>query len=267
MVLNLLSGAPSGDPPGFDDPLWDDGKAEVCHYDAVTVIYGSPRQHLSTTVFVKEEFGLESKVKVDTEGKEPRITAIKAHTVEKVETDNYPYQRARTTIVARSNPGQLLRETASSQEWCGITSSRVIRSDGKLLHSWDSYFEGKPVGEESLPPEGVTDHQVMILARTLISGSERSFEFPLLSGIENNRGGPLKLRNAKLTSGSISDFISPAGTFRCSVVTLHADGDLWMTLWVEVAEPQRLIGLDRSDGHRLRLRESQRWAYWNRRSR
>ena len=268
LITALLLWGP-GPFPGstFANPLWEDGKAEVCQYDAETVIYGKVRKHQITTIFVKEDFGTESKVKVDVSGSEKRVTAIKVHSVEKIESANYPYQRARTTIASRTDLSALLRQTTSSQEWCGITSARIVRSGDHFEHRWDSYFEGEPVGKEALPTDSITDHQLLLLARDFDFQEKKALEFTLLSGMESNKAGPLQRRAARMTSSKEVDFTSPLGTTHCRVVEVVCGDQLWMTLWVEVAQPHRIIGLDRFDGHKLRLRESKRWAYWQRVSR
>ena len=141
---------------------------------------------------LKEDFGTESKVKVDVSGSEKRVTAIKVHSVEKIESANYPYQRARTTIASRTDLSALLRQTTSSQEWCGITSARIVRSGDHFEHRWDSYFEGEPVGKEALPTDSITDHQLLLLARDFDFQEKKALEFTLLSGMESNKAGPLQ---------------------------------------------------------------------------
>lgn len=98
------------------DDYWDDGKAEVAIYDAVTTIYNKPRTHQFTIITVKEDFNSAFKVKTDDYDRSDLYPVMKVNRFARVETDNYPYQIMGSQFYHRKTPGQIHKYTYTSQE-------------------------------------------------------------------------------------------------------------------------------------------------------
>jgi hypothetical protein len=108
------------------DPLWDDGLAEVTLYEAHRPQYGKIESYEAVFIVVKEDFNRDLLVKAD-----PPLT------------DNYPYHFMASVFVRRDAPTRLVKLTLGSQEWCGNTFKEIKTVGGRSELITNSYFDGQ----------------------------------------------------------------------------------------------------------------------------
>lgn len=131
--------------------IWDDGQAEVSHYDSERIIYGKVRRFETVMIAVKESVGTVSRVKLDRPHPEdPPVDAIKLNLVQRIQTENYPYNYLVHVLVERADPLALIKESVSSHEWCGTTFQQLNHRGGAWQYWWDSYWGGESNGFSTL---------------------------------------------------------------------------------------------------------------------
>jgi hypothetical protein len=254
---NILAGA-----------MWDDGRAELSVYTGTTKRYGQDRPTIAHLVVVKEDLLRESLVKSDS-GPIPgkTLTAVKLNFIADFPTGTYSYHQMATVMFDRAN-FEVLKETMSHTEGCGITFVRIGPQHGALVHEAHSYWDGEadrevkiawPAGthmyQDALPVwlrqwvhDGAPDRLTVWLMPPQISGQ---------SPIENTR--PVEARISRSDGGTVR---VPAGAFatRAFAVTTAAGTDRY---WFDAKFPYVLVRLETAAGRRLSLKKTQRLDYWN----
>src|SRR5678816_482494 len=107
--------------------VWDDGLAEVAHYDSHRLVYAEDRTFETILITVKEDFDRARAVKADPpyEGRD-LMTVLKLNIISRIDTQNYPYFYMASLFVRRDDPRQVVKLAASSQEWCGTTFRELV---------------------------------------------------------------------------------------------------------------------------------------------
>src|SRR5438876_3674942 len=125
------------------DRLWDDGRAEFCTYTGQTLRYGKLRPTEARLIVVKEDLVRGTLVKSDP-GPIPGKTleVLKLNFVADFPTGTYTYHQMATVMFERSTL-DVLKETMSHTESCGITFVRVGPKGGRLVHEAHSYWDGQ----------------------------------------------------------------------------------------------------------------------------
>jgi hypothetical protein len=247
----------------FRSSVWDDGRAEVLQYDGTRVLYGAPRPFVLSMIVVKEALNRETLVKSDAPDAAETIDVLKLHTVVDIPTPNYPYHYATSVFVDRANPFVVRKLTAATSEWCGITHRQLLRRGDTLVGSLHSYFEGETDGDVAIDMQGVvTEEQLLVAVRALDLSTEGSMPLRVLVRQADTHARAPRVRAGTLTMGPMSESEDATGA-RHDVrpVTFTWDGGT-LRYDVEAAAPHRVIRHEASDGIRLVLRESRRWAYW-----
>ncbi len=259
--------------PAFDsawaqDPLWDDGQAEVSLYDAQRPQYGKIESYQAVFIVVKEDFDPKLLVKADPpyEGKQ-LIPVLKLNAVHSYWTGNYPYHFLASVFVRRDDPTALVKLTVGSQEWCGNTFKEVKMGGRPELHA-HTYFDGE--GDTTRPldlrPGDLFEDQlplalrVMPFAYSLESGlAVRRRVVPSLIG--NNLRRPLDPLEAVIRVTGEEIVATGAGRLPAWRVSVEM-GELKQTWWFDKAFPYALLKMDSSDGRAWLLKSRARKPYW-----
>ena len=248
-------------------PMWDDGRAEFSVYSGVTNRYGQDRRTNAHLVVVKEDLLRGSLVKSDA-GPLPgkTVTAVKLNFIADFRTGTYTYHQMATTMFERAT-FDVLKETMSHTEGCGITFVRVGPKRGVLVHEAHSYWDGEadresriewPAGEhtyaDALPVwlrqwvhDGAPSSMELWLLPTQISGkSPLASTKPVRATIRRADGGTLRVRAGSFTT-------------RRFTVTTPAGAD---TYWFDTRFPYVMVRLETAAGRRLELAKTLRLDYW-----
>lgn len=282
IVLPLL--APSANTvvqtPTFDAAFWKqwgDGQAELSGYDLTFPRYGQPRRGVAVTIFVTETFSNALRVKSDP-GRHPasdEFSVMKLNLVEDYQTGIYDYNDMTSIFVAlapvNGRPaGSAAKISFSSQEWCGHTFQQLLFDARAIRATSHSYFDGEADQQSRFddPAEGISEDELLLWARgmaapKLVPGERR--EVPFLTSLQASRQqhAPLSWRRATLSRSARPQQISgPLGKFSVEVWTAAIPGGVQRTVYVEAAEPHRVIRWEASNGEHAELLGSRRMKYW-----
>lgn len=277
LVFGLVAPAasPSGgalpiDPSWSRDPIWDDGLAEVAHYDAHRKVYGLERSFETVLITVKEDFDLKRAVKADPpfEGRE-LATVLKLNIISRIQTDNYPYNYMTSIFVRRDDPRRLVKMAGSSQEWCGTTFKEVVTSDGPSRLVFHSYFDGQADGSYPMPLEGgaLLDGQLLIVARAAALEKSVRYIVPLYDSLITNSVRAPEAKSVTILLAGDEEITTPAGRFqtrRIDVLPATGSGPPLMSWWIEKEGRRALVRFEAADGRSLSLKQISRRDYWSR---
>lgn len=269
-------GLAAPDPTPFTDAAWDDGLAEVAHYDLTQFRYGEHHPGQAVLIVVREHLDPARVVKAagDVDGAVP---VLKAHLVKSFATGVYRYEQA-CTVLARRADGVPLRLLVGSHEWCGTAGkSWVNRGEGSLLRV-QSYFDG----------HGDVEQPLALGARDVLEDALplwlRGVDGARATALEAIRVVPTQLEAraqstvpvpARLAARAVEAEV-PAGRFPAWELDLVAegsqpagDGVAWPSgaarRWVAVVEraaPRRLLRWRDGAGTELVLTRWERTDYW-----
>jgi hypothetical protein len=247
------------------DPLWDDGLAEVTLYEAHRPQYGKIESYEAVFIVVKEDFNRDLLVKADPplENK-PLLPVLKLNAVHSYWTDNYPYHFMASVFVRRDAPTRLVKLTLGSQEWCGNTFKEIKTVGGRSELITNSYFDGQGDARRPLDlrPGDLLEDQLPLALRGLNFDPGLEVRPRILpSLISNSVRGPVEFETATITVVGEEEITVPAGAFVAWKVRLTL-GELEQTWWFEQAAPHKLIQMEASDGRAWRLKEYTRKPYW-----
>ena len=261
-----------GGSPFALDPVWDDGKAEFSTYSGTTQAYGKPRATRARIVVVKEDLLRSTLVKSDA-GPMPGRTleALKMIFIADFPTGTYTYHQMASLFLERASL-DVLKESMSHTEGCGITFVRVGPRNGRLTHEAHSYWDGEADRETPVAwPAGDRPHlwwdALPVALRPWVEGRER-FETRvwLLPGQVLGRS-PIEATRpveATLRGQGTWPLDVPAGHFdtRRIAVISPAGADLF---WFDRRAPHVLVMVQTAQGRRLQLARTVRLDYWNHR--
>ncbi len=258
---------PAATSPYFDaswskDAVWNDGLAEVAHYNARRMQYGKPRAFEAVLITVSEDFNRAyfAKAEPPYEGKR-LLPVLKLNVVTKYDTENYPYSYLTSVFVDRQEPSTLVKLTNSSQEWCGNTFKELKTWGGKTELLFHSYWDGE--GDGALPldwrPGDLAEDQLPVSLRGLRFAPGLEVKTRLLPSLILNA-----VRKAALVPATLrvegAEKVAGVEAWR---VSLKA-GELEQSYWFEKAAPHVLVKFTSSDGREMTLKSRKRWAYWKR---
>lgn len=137
--------------PSFgEDPLWDDGQAELSRYAAEEMVEGENRRFTAWSIVVAEHFDPAQMVKADAWAP-AHVPVLKCNWFLTIPTGVYSYQQMASLFVRRSD-GLVVKAAFSSQEWCGTTFAEWRRDQSGLqVHS---YWDGEGDRRHELPELG-----------------------------------------------------------------------------------------------------------------
>ncbi len=251
------------------DALWDDGLAEVARYDAVRTIYGKPRRHELVAITVKEDLDPRLLVKSDDRAALDVRPVLKLNLFQRIETESYPYHFLTSVFVERADPRRFVKETSSSQEWCGNTFQELLAVDGETRLAFHSYWDGEGDGESRFPnpADGILEDGLLVALRAakLAPGSEARVRlFP--SRIDNKvtRHGSPAWTAATIAAVGEEIVETEAGALDTIRFEVRHEGGRTDRYWVEKAPPRIVVRFDQSglDGRSGTLKNRSRSAYW-----
>jgi len=257
--------------PGFWDH-WGDGRAEVSAYRLETPRYGQSREGRVTLVFVTEPFDDVQRVKPD--GGREAYQVLKVNEIRDFQTGIYDYNVMTSTFLRLDGAapwGEPVKVSMTMQEWCGHVYEHVLPREDGLHWTQHSYFDGEADRQLDLGrrPSGVLADALPALVRGLLEPEVEPGTARTVDGLSTLVSGRLAHRTprwSELTLRVADDthpMTTPAGTFEVRDTTTRHDG-VTTTWHVEVAEPRRIVGWERSDGEVAELVGTDRLAYWQR---
>lgn len=273
LAMSMSPGPSDSESPAnvLADRSWDDGKAEFSIYRGITPRYGQNRSTEMRMIVVKEDLFRDGLVKSE-RGPMPGRTqeAIKLNVVADFQTGTYTYHQMASVFFDRATM-DVLKETMSHTESCGITFVRVGPKGGRWVHEAHSYWEGE--ADRETPVEWARDGRARLLwdglpvslRRYVADGGARTVDVWLLPSQISGRS---PLRNtrpvvARISVGPVASLTVPAGRFDARTVRVTS-GSETDRMWFEAKFPYRLLKLETSWGRHLELERTLRLDYWKR---
>lgn len=240
------------------DPLWDDGKAEVATYHAERPIYGQIRRFDYILILVKETFNEEFNVKTDDYARNDLFDVMKVNKFARIGTQYYPYHFLSSIFLKREDPVRVHKFTNSSQEWCGNTFKHFTRENTGITYFYDSYWDGEGRGSTLLPLDVIFEDQLTYSLRALRFQDGLSFECPIVETQVTNRAKPPVIYDAQIAvRNQTDDSGNPAWE-----VQVDLDEDKKNIYWFLARYPNILIKMEAWDGRKMVLDHSERETYW-----
>lgn len=257
---------------------WGDGRAEVSSYTVVQSRYGELRDGYGVLVFVTEDIDRNTLIKVESQREpESRIYTLKLNNVLKFTTGIYDYSVMTSVFSAVESAGgkpfEVRKITLSAQEWCGHVFEEVrFDDDGRIRGDLNSYFER----------EGKQQYQLDIADRSRFQSEDhlliaiRELMGPLMGAGEHRaitllpslwhfrvRHAPRALVEASLSKGEAEVLTVAGEPMEAIAWRWHAvDAEIDKTVWVETAQPHRILAWKDAVGGRGELLKTVRLPYW-----
>ncbi|HEX6201757.1 MAG TPA: hypothetical protein VF100_02065 [Thermoanaerobaculia bacterium] len=251
---------PAGDGAWRLDPLWDDGRAELCAYRVTWPRYGAERTGSALLVLVKEPWAPDLDVKADTP-RDDGFEVLKLNHVRDVRTGVYEYHQMASVYLDRRRGG-LVKLATTNAEACGITTAQVV--DGRL--ATQSYFDGQG-SREAAYPGGLPEDGLPALLREFVAGdAPREVEvFPSLLAPRLPELAPARWRLARReVAAPGAPGVGGEGAEIAAVEIRLERGDDWRRYVFAGAAPHPLLDYAAADGTRYRVARCERLAYWER---
>ena len=246
--------AEGGDPAWRRSPLWDDGKAEVCAYEATWAHYGRRYVGRALLVLVKEPWAPDLDVKADS----PRpdgFDVLKLNHVRDVPTGIYTYHQM-ASLYTRRDSGALQKLATASSEACGITTAEMV--GGRLATR--SCFDGQGDRAMSWPAGALPEDGLPASLRDYVAGRTPAVleVFPsLLAG----RLPELKPVTYQVERREVPAVETPEGKVPGVEIRLTR-GPSRLGYTFDREPPYRLLRFEREDGTAYRLAQCERIPYW-----
>jgi hypothetical protein len=187
--------------------------------------------------------------------------------VQRVETENYPYNFLTTVFAPTEAPERPLKITVGSQEWCGNTF-KILRvgEPGQAVLEWHSYFDGEGDGSVTLPLQAnaVFEDQLPIALRAMPLKAGFTTEIHLWDSLTSSHGTEPRVSTAVISVEGEDIVRCRAGSLPSWKVTVSRPGTVDV-YWFEKAEPRILTRMETADGRKRLLYGRSRWSYWDRR--
>lgn len=243
------------------DALWDDGLAEVAHYQAERVVYGEVRNFEYTYILVKEDFNKEYDVKTDDYSREDLFPVMKLNKFARIPTQKYPYHYLTSLFYKREEPATLHKMTHSSQEWCGNTF-KLFQHLGNTYHFlFSSYWDGQGNSRIKLRDKIWFEDGLSYTLRALRFSDGLQFEQPVLESQVSNKAGEPIIYEARFVV-SQEELAVNAARQQAWQVSVQLDEEKTNTYWFATEYPNILLKQESWDGRNMELKETTREAYW-----
>ncbi|MFY0593498.1 hypothetical protein [Roseivirga sp.] len=236
------------------DKIWEDGQAEVAHYDAEMVVYGKVRAFDNVLITVKEEFNKGFNVKTNDYQRDDLFSVMKVNMFARFETENYPYHFLTSLFFKRENPEQLHKMTHTGQEWCGNTFKQFELTPSGYEYDYNSYFDGYGDGRMALAGTNLLwADQLSYLLRSLKFEDGLTFEKKVVDSQINTKTRKPSIYDAKF---QVSD--------RDSVwhVQVALDDKKVNNYTFQKVYPNLLLSQNTWYGYNLNLTSVSRYQYW-----
>ncbi len=252
------------------DPVWYDGQAEKCVYEATRTLYGRERRYLATAYTDKERVDERSAVKSEGAG---GTLMFKHHWSERVPTENYDYDFS-TSVYVVVDDLSCFKLTAATQEDCGASFKQVWRRDGQLCY-WESVYFPDAGTREGLVGERhvVFEDALALVLRDLPFSSASGdvvlgYELRLLPSQKDTHRVPYEPDLVSVVTGPTETLSLPCGEVRAHRVTVDREGEVLARYWfaADGSAPwlHALVQYEDPHGVSYRLKSIERTAYWQR---
>jgi hypothetical protein len=244
-----------------EEPLWDDGKAEITQYDAEEIVEGEKRQFTAWTIVVAELLDPRQMVKKE-KFDLGYVPVLKCNWFLDIPTGLYRYHQMASLFLRRSDM-LVMKAAFSSQEWCGTTHQewRRDRPGLEVRSYWDGEadrtYELGPLSEDVL-----FDEQVPLWVRAHRPADAREEKITLIGRrLGTSKCPPPVLTPARLVFRGAA---APAGGGEAPPleVDLLREGKTDVLL-LGARLPYPLLEWRRADGTTWKLRKTRRIDYWN----
>lgn len=240
------TGRPSpGDASWRRDPLWDDGKAEFCAYEATWARYGRTYEGRALLILVKEPWNARLDVKADDAAKAD-FEVLKLNHVRDVPTGIYTYHQM-ASVYLRRDTGALQKLTATSSEACGISTAEVAR--GRL--ETRSYFDGQGDRSTPYPAAAIPEDGLPAALRDFVAETPPATlsVFP-------------SLMQSKFPELEAASWTVEKRDVQAGVEIRLARGQESLAYTFDKETPHRLLRFERQDGTVYSLAKCERIPYW-----
>jgi hypothetical protein len=243
--------------------LWDDGQAEVNAYDAVEIRYGQPRPYTDYQVTVKEPFSRRLLVKADP-GHDPAdvFQVLKLNRVLRYQTGIYSYNQMLSVFFDPADM-QPAKWTLAHSEWCGNTFKQFTRRDGAARLETRTYWDGDADQNYELEfGAGTVFYDQLptwLRSQPLLPSTRRVRIYPSEIFSKGPRPRPVE---ASITAAVTEEITLADGSRRRAAPIRVELADGAHRFWIDPEFPHLLLGWERPDGGRGRLRWSKRLKYW-----
>lgn len=237
------------------DPVWDDGNAELCAYEVTWPRYGHSFPGRALLVLVKEPWAPELDVKADT----PRpdgYDVLKLNHIRDVPTGIYTYHQM-ASIHLRRDDGRLEKVAATSSEACGVSTAYWRGGDLELR----SYFDGVADRRLEWPAGAVPEDALPAVLRDHVAGAEPPAELLVLPSLLDSRLGDIEPLRYALARADVGE-VTLAGEASPAVELRLSAGGRTDVYVFDRRPPHRLLELRRADGTSYRMARCGRLRYW-----
>ncbi|MFN0008579.1 MAG: hypothetical protein ACKVXR_11810 [Planctomycetota bacterium] len=250
-----------------EDPVWYDGLAEKCTYEATRTIYGVERKYVASFYTDKER--ADPRTMVKTEGEE-YVLVFKHHAAETVPTENYDY-RYSTMSYVRADDLAPFKLTASTQDDCGASFKELWRDEGRLRWSESVYFPGggRREGAIELRKETIFFDALTLTLRDYPFDSPKEMKLRVVPSQKDVHRVPFEAEERTVRYAGASTESLPIGEIPSHrLELLKPDGSVEARFWFAAdGKAPRLHVLVRYEGPqgiKYRLASMERTAYWHR---
>ncbi len=247
------------------DPVWDDGRAEVCVYDVTGPKEGATRAYSATSIVVKEDMDLAQRVKSDKGPVAGRTASVlKMNLFFDIPTGVYSHHLMSSAFYARDG-WRLLKLVTSSQDGCGLTFAETLPRDNTLVRRGHSYWDGEADAVDSLvvTPDAVMMDAMPLWLRGMNLFWRGSYKMPVIGSGLTNRLTPLKVEQATIEFLGREALSVPAGNYDDVLHVRVTAGKTQDEFWFDARAPHPLVSMWRADGSRFVLAKYLRLDYWN----
>jgi hypothetical protein len=234
--------------------LWEDGQAEVAHYNAEMVVYGKTRNFDHVFITVKEEFNEEWKVKTNDYKRDDLFSVMKVNKFARLETENYPYHYLTSLFFKRESPTALYKMTHTGQEWCGNTFKQFILEGNQYEYDYNSYFDGAGAGKMQINEiDLLWEDQLSYALRALKFADGLSFDYKVVeSQIDTKARKPMVYKAQFSVSKEETHW----------AVTVKLNEEKTNEYIFDSVYPNMLLAQNSWNGYNLRLDSVSRYQYW-----
>ena len=267
-MLPLLAAAVLGAAGTWrDNPVWYDGLAERCSYQATRTVYGKERRYVARIYTDKERADPGSTVK--TEG-EKYVLVFKHHLSEIVPTENYEYRYSTMSYVRAEDLGPF-KLTASTQDDCGASFKEMWR-DRERLRWWESvYFpgSGRREGGVEVRKDTVFFDALTLTLRDYPFDAPKELKLRVIPSQKDVHRVPLEPEDRIVRYAGASTESLPIGEVPAHQLELvKPDGSVEARFWFAADETaprlRVLVRYEGPQGITYRLESMERTVYWHR---
>jgi hypothetical protein len=248
-----------------DDPIWHDGLAEKCVYEATRTIYGTERRYLARAYTDRERADPRTTVKTEAAD---GVEVFKHHWSEIVPTENYDY-RFSTMAFVRADDLATFKLTASTQEDCGASFKELWREKDRFRWADSVYFPGSGRREGWIHREVVLFDALPLVLRDFpfdAPEEKRVHVLPSQKDTHQTSFEPVE-RKIRYAGKSVQEL--PIGAVEAHELELSTpEGAIEARFWfaADTSAPRlhALVRYEGPQGVTYRLASQERKAYWDR---